>query len=139
MIGIRCYEMLGLDVSLDTDFMLSGRSNCFPCPFLCLFTIYDCLMYILLWFFFNDLVLWNKGTWVRVFCHIALLFWNELCNVSIHPHLNAIDDSNLRLIALIEISTIATHCKTTSSKDPSIHAVRILETENKAFQTGAKI
>lgn len=131
--------MLGLDISHDTDFMLSGRSNCFPCPFLgcSRFTIASCIFFFD--FFFNNLVLRNKGTWVRVFCHIALLFWNELCNVSIHPHLNAIDDSNLRLIALLEISTIATHCKTTSSKDPSIHAVRILETKNKAFQTGAEI
>ena len=89
--------------------------------------------------FFNDLVLRNKGTWVSVFCHIGLIFWNELCNVPIHPHLNSIDDSHIRLIALVEISTIVTHCKTIFSKDPSIRAVRMLETENKAFQTGTKI
>lgn len=81
MIGIRCYEMLGLDVSLDTDFMLSGPRNCFPCPFLEFLAVHDLRLphvYSSL-VFFNDLVLRSKGTWVRVFCHIGLLFWNELC------------------------------------------------------------
>lgn len=41
MIGIRCYEMLGLAVSLDTDFILSGPNNCFPCPFLEFLAVHD--------------------------------------------------------------------------------------------------
>lgn len=46
--------------------------------------------------------------------------------VSIH-HLNASDDSYLQaLVALIEISTITKRRTTTSSKDPSKHALGIL-------------
>lgn len=41
MIGIRCYEMLGLAVSLDTDFILSDPNNCFPCPFLEFLAVHD--------------------------------------------------------------------------------------------------
>lgn len=41
MIGIRCYDMLGLYVSLDTDSMLPGPNNCFPCLFLEFLAVHD--------------------------------------------------------------------------------------------------
>lgn len=78
MIGIRCYEMLGLDVSLDTDFM-QLLSLPFPrIPGCSRFMIASCIFFF--GFFLTTWFCGVKGlTRVRVFCHIALLFWNELC------------------------------------------------------------
>lgn len=49
--------MLGFNVSLGMDVILSALGDCFPCTVLqfLAFMIYDCLMYIVLYFFLSSL------------------------------------------------------------------------------------